>query len=150
MDATISQAVARVVARQLIRMDGEALAEYLNELYAIGDAGSLSTSQVFVVEVAGGDFRQAAISSDPIRWWKVSSNEVVSIPYLDMTPFNKMCDAGGFLWPHPVVSFYADLPDVITCEGVGPATKCYRTLQLQQSANGLGVLRSEVVRRTNE
>ena len=56
MDATTSQAVARLVAGQLVRMDGEALAKYLTELYAIGSAGSLSTTQVFVVEVAGGDF----------------------------------------------------------------------------------------------
>lgn len=56
MDATISRAVARLVAGQLVRTDGEALANYLSELYAIGGAGSLSTSQVFVVEVAGGDF----------------------------------------------------------------------------------------------
>ena len=147
MDATTSQAVARLVAGQLVRTDGEALAKYLTELYAIGSAGSLSTTQVFVVEVAGGDFRPAAISSDPIRWWRVRSDGVVPIPYLDMAPFNELCDTGSHLWPYPVVSFYADLPEVMTCEGVGPATKCYRSLRLEQSASGLGVLHSEVVRR---
>jgi hypothetical protein len=127
-----SRGLAQLVSWHLHGLAGGSLEAYLRTEYLLFSCEGLSTEVIYAVEVAGGNMATGVISSVPVRWWEVREEGCRPLPMLDMRPFNAANDAGSVVWPHPIISYYAALPLVLTKEGVGPAHKRYRVFSVAQ------------------
>jgi hypothetical protein len=124
-----SKELAQLVSCHLRELTADSLKDYLRTVYRLDSPEGLSTDVIYAVEVAGGNFANGNTSSDPVRWWEISGNVCREVPPVDMRPFNSASDAGK-LWPHPIISFYAEFPLVLSKEGIGIAlsTKGYEEI----------------------
>jgi len=138
LDETQSRFVVLVVTAHLRGLFGAALDEYVRQTYQVG-SGELSTQTIYVSEVDRGNIPRGWLSSVPVRTWKVRGEECMLIPYVDMKPFNEASDQGK-VWPHPYLTFYAELPAVLVSEKIGVAQDqkwrerqliCTRSISLQ-------------------
>ena len=113
-----SREMAILVTRHLQQFSEVKLEEYIRETYLLDCGDGLNTTIIYAVEVADANFATGDMSSVPMRWWSISRGICSSIPLVDMRPFNTASDFGR-LWPHPITSYYANFPHVISREGIG-------------------------------
>jgi hypothetical protein len=106
-------------------------ARYPNVVGSVPDV-----SLVSVAELEAGDVRTVTYSSAVRRWWQCTGGGCVAIPCLDMRPYNARSIAGEKLWPHPIISFYADMPSVLLIEQLGPAAITIWRYTLQRGPGG--------------
>src|SRR5262249_25999340 len=114
-----SMELALLLSDHLRHLSGSSLATYLQRYYGLDSAQELSVDLIYAIEVDGGNFRSGYISSVPIRTWEIGKESCRLIPFVNMVPFNAASDLGN-LWPHPIISYYAELPQVLSVEGIGP------------------------------
>ncbi len=143
-----SMELALLLSDHLRCLTGSSLATYLQRYYGLDSTQGLSVDLIYAIEVDGGNFRKGYISSVPIRTWVISKESCRLIPLVDMRPFNAASDLGK-LWPHPIISYYAELPQVLSVEGIGPIVSkkgieqlmnYYRILTIERCDGVLSIL----------
>lgn len=120
MNAEESRELAQLLALHLLQLAGDSLEDYLRRTYRLSTIKGLSTDVVYAVEVEGGNFDTGDLSSVPVRWWEMTTKSCRPISFVNMVPYNQASDA-GLLWPHPIIAYHADLPFVLSKEGIGVA-----------------------------
>jgi hypothetical protein len=113
-----SKDLALLLSSHLRQLSPSSLADYLRAFYGLNDLGGLSTELVYAIEVSTGNLENGDISSVPVRTWEIGRESCRSISFINMVPFNAASD-NNRLWPHPIVSYYAEFPKVLSKEGIG-------------------------------
>ena len=135
--------LAALVSSHLQELKGEALAAYLQNVYSLSSVACFSTDVIYAVEVAQGNMETGVVSSVPVRWWEIRNGDCRQIPMLNMNPFNAALDGGNVLWPHPIISYYAQLPLVLSKEGVSSSLKRSRILAVVKEQAAFRVLEEQ-------
>ena len=92
---------------------------YLRNTYQLVSVAGLSIDTIYAVEVEPGNIKKPELSSFPVRTWEIrGENCRLTSNVLDMSPCNAAADA-GLLWPHPIITFFADEGFVLTRETIG-------------------------------
>lgn len=143
-----STELAFLLSDHLRQLTVSSLATYLRHVYNVNDIRGLSVDVIYAIEVASGNFATGDISSVPIRTWEIGKESCRLIPFVSMAPYNAASDLGN-LWPHPIISYYAEFPQVLSKEGIGQAVsekgieqtmKYCRVLTLDRSHGVLSIV----------
>jgi hypothetical protein len=113
-----SMELALLLSNHLRQLTVSSLATYLRTFYRLNGMRGLSVDLIYAIEVASGNFGTGGISSVPIRTWEIGKESCRLIPFVNMAPFNAASDLGT-LWPHPIISYYAEFPNILSTEGIG-------------------------------